>query len=244
VFGHRFFAIYNQKMEAAPYRLDSPDSTNAPSAAPLRNTVGSPAAQSAMGLYAALTLGAVVSLGFLFAHDVSQHLAQRATGGYYDKDGEDLADPEYERAEQVWANGDHLEAVRLMREYLRKNPRQVHVSLRIAEIYEKDLNNALAAALEYEEILTKKLNPERWGWAAVHLCNLYYRMEQPAKAETLLHRIVNEYGETSAAKKARERLGLIEAVAEAPPVEAAPAPEETQQSPQLKLPPGFRPKKG
>jgi len=31
----------------------------------------------------------------------------------------------------------HLEAVRLMREYYNKNPREVHVALRIAEIYEK-----------------------------------------------------------------------------------------------------------
>ena len=56
-----------------------------------------------------------------------------------------------------------------MREYLLKNPREQHVSLRIAEIYEKDLANPLAAALEYEEVLKQKLPAERWGWAAIHL---------------------------------------------------------------------------
>ena len=60
-----------------------------------------------------------------------------------------------------------------MRDYYNKNPREVHVALRIAEIYEKDLNNHLAAALEYEEVLKKKLPAERWGWAAIHLVNLY-----------------------------------------------------------------------
>ena len=34
-----------------------------------------------------------------------------------------------------------------MREYLKKNPREQHAALRIAEIYEKDLQNNLAAAL-------------------------------------------------------------------------------------------------
>src|SRR5438477_11946325 len=91
----------------------------------------------------------------------------------FNDEGEAMSDPQYEEAEQVWANGEPLEAIRLMREYLNTNPREQHVALRIAEIYEKDLGNYLAAALEYEEVLTKKLSQERWGWAAIHLCNLY-----------------------------------------------------------------------
>src|SRR6266540_2284702 len=94
-----------------------------------------------------------------------------------------------------WADGHHLEAIRLMREYLQKNPREQHVALRIAEIYEKDLQNYLAAALEYEEVLKHKLPPERWGWAAVHLCNLYTsKLNHSDKAIILLQRIVTEYG--------------------------------------------------
>jgi hypothetical protein len=116
--------------------------------------------------------------------------------------------------------------------------------LRIAEIYEKDLNNPLAAALEYEEVLTKKLEPERWGWSAIHLCNLYYRMDQQAKADALLHRIVREYGQTAAAKKARERLGLPEEGAEEGLSEAAPEAAADGSTTPGKLPPGFRLKKG
>lgn len=197
-----------------------------------------------LGLNAAMTLAAVVGLALLLAQDVSRFLAERIHKSVADEDGTGVAIPEYEQAEQVWANGDYLEAIRLMREILAKNPRQVHIALRIAEIYEKDLSNNLAAALEYEEILKYKLEPERWGWAAIHLCNLYNRIGQPAKAEALLRRIVNEYGETAAAAKARERLAAIEGEA---PSQTAAAPEQPQSSsatePTPKLPPGFRPKK-
>ena len=141
-----------------------------------------------------------------------------------------MADPDYEAAEQVWADGNYLEAIQLMRDYLKKNPREQHAAIRIAEIYEKDLNNNLAAALEYEEILKQKLQPERWGWSAIHLCNLYFRMNQSDKAVALLRRIDAEYGETAAAGKARKRLELIETEGvQAGGAEVAPSSEITEE---------------
>ena len=113
-------------------------------------------------------------------------------------------------AEHEWADGNHLEAIRLMRDYLKKYPREQHAALRIAEIYENDLHNYLAAALEYEEILTKKLPAERWGWSAIHLCNLYLKLDQQEKAVALLRRIDAEYGETAAAEKACQRLAMYD----------------------------------
>ncbi len=243
VFGQRFFAVYSTKMDQAARRFDQAESTNAP--APVA-TDAKPAtvkpAPSHLGLYGAGTLAAVIVLGLMLAHDVSQYVAQRTHKALYNEEGDGIADPEYEHAEQVWADGDHLEAIRLMREHLAKNPREQHIALRIAEIYEKDLQNPLAAALEYEEVLKNKLESERWGWAAIHLCNLYYRLNQEEKAEALLRRIIAEHAGTGAAKKARERLGVSEdqevgemiASAEETPPEDPGAP---------KLPPGFRRKK-
>jgi hypothetical protein len=162
-----------------------------------------------------------------------------------------MKDPDYDEAEAEWTNGNHLEAIRMMREYLKKNPREQHAALRIAEIYEKDLNNYLAAALEYEEVLTKKLAPERWGWAAIHLCNLYFKLDKEDKAVALLKRIDTEYGQTAAAEKARKRLeqmniptsvdaAAAEAVAAEEAAEASKAVEEDKGP---KLPPGFTLKK-
>ncbi len=117
-----------------------------------------------------------------------------------------------------------------------------------------------AAALEYEEVLKHKLPAERWGWAAIHLCNLYSKLNKAEQSVALLHRIVAEYGETAAAKKARKRLALFETVGDtellgtdlpedpnAPAVETAkPSAKidaKKKQEPESNLPPGFRPKK-
>lgn len=185
----------------------------------------------------ALALVAVLVLGLLVGRDVSGYLTHRVHREIYGEASELEGDPEYDEAERVWANGDHLEAVRLLRDFLKKRPGKLHAAFRIAEIYEKDLRNPLAAALEYETILQYRFEPERWGWAAIHLVNLYNRLGQEAKAEALLRRILDEYPQTEAAAKARERLGEPPPPA---PGEAAPPPEDGQ----FHLPRGFKPKKG
>jgi TolA-binding protein len=223
--------------------------------------------------YLAALVGVLIGLGVLIAHDVTQFFGGRTIDLLFTDQGEGAREPEYEEAERVWANGDFLEAIQMMRDYLKKNRREQHVALRIAEIYEKDLHNFLAAALEYEEVLKKRLSPDRWGWAAIHLCNLYSKMGQNAKAMALLERIAYEYPKTAAAKKARARLGWPEPQEEEPPVEAEtpsqpsehggptitfevvdpgdeplpeaepPPPPPPPPEPKSTLPPGFRPKK-
>jgi len=199
--------------------------------------------------YGLLTLLSMIGLAILIGYDVSHFVAHRAEEMLFSNEGQPV-DPEYEKAEQLWADAKYLEAVRAMREYLDKNPREQYVALRIAEIYEENLNNPLAAALEYEEVLKKKLPAERWGWAAIHLANIYSgKLSQPKKAIDLLRRIDAEYGQTAAAKKARERLLQIDPdfVPSAPAVSAASEVEHEPEasapsSSQSNLPPGFRPK--
>jgi TolA-binding protein len=184
-----------------------------------------------------------VGLAFLLARDIAYFFAHKAEQAMFNDEGAP-ADPEYEQAEELWKDGKHLDAIQAMREYLQKHPREQYVALRIAEIYEKNLSNPLAAALEYEEVLKKNLPAERWGWAAIHLANLYSGpLNKPDSAIALLHRIDAEYGRTSAANKARERLTQIDptfvpaATAAVPVVE-----EESEAKPASNLPPGFRPK--
>ena len=168
-----------------------------------------------LGFYGGGFCLSLIFLGLLAASDLTQYLGKGAINTLFNDDGVGVTDDEYEAAEAEWQKGDHLEAIRLMRDYLAKNPNQVHASLRIAEIYEKDLNNPLAAALEYEEILEKKLPRERWGWAAIHLANIYSGpLEKPDQAIALLRRLDDEYGDTQAAEKARKRLGMIDGTAE------------------------------
>lgn len=186
---------------------------------------------------------ALLGLGGLGAWDIARYLGTRAGRSVMAEDWVERRDPEYEEAEEEWARGNHLDAIGLMREYLKKNPSEQHVALRIAEIYEKDLGNFLAAALEIEEVLTKKLPREKWGWTAIHLSNLYSgRLAQADKALALLQRVVSEYPDTGAAKKARQRLGLPDPETEFTEESenpASPPPDSGTSS----LPRGFRPKK-
>jgi hypothetical protein len=219
-----FYRAYTAEAPAAGAPREEPAE-----GAPAQIQSGTSRNYSALVIRALLFIGCAVGLGVLIARDVSDYMGSQAAEFIFNDDGDGQRDPEYEEAERLWTNGQHLEAVRLMREYLNTHPRQIHVALRIAEIYEKDLHNPLAAALEYEEIIKKPLPPERWGWAAIHLANLYSgRLGKPDEAVALLHRIVNEHGQTAAAKKARERLGLPE---EAPTAVAG-----------SNLPAGFRPR--
>lgn len=205
--------------------------------------VQKPESRHHLGWWGAGLVFSLVGLAILIGHDVSHFIGDRALKTLYNDDGAGLTTPEYEKAEEEWNNGNFLEALRLMREHLAKHPREQHVALRIAEIYEKDLHNPLAAALEYEEILKQKLPPERWGWAAIHLCNLYTgKLGQPEKSFDLLRRIVADYGHTAAAAKARNRLAQLEADGIIPPSQSMPTTDPPAAAPS-RLPPGFGPKK-
>lgn len=205
--------------------------------------------KSSAMLYLGCFLVAVLGIGIMGAWDIGQMIGGRAGRSVMAEDYTEHKDPDYEAAEEEWSKGNHLDAVRMLRDYLQRNPSEQHAAIRIAEIYEKDLGNYLAAALELEEVLQKKLPREKWGWTAIRLSNLYSgRLNQPAKALAVLDRIVNDYSDTSAAKKARERLGIPEPTPEA--VEEAAAPEGTVEAPapepppdQAALPKGFRKRK-
>jgi len=217
-----------------------------PPANPAAAAAEAGSARGAMIGYLAGFIAAVIGLGLLIAVDVTRYFGGQASDYLFFDVGDAMRDPDYERAEAEWANGTYLEAVQILRDYLKKNPREVHASLRIAEIYEKDLKNHLAAALEYEEVLKN---------------NLYSKLNQHDKTRDLLHRIVNEYPKTAAAKKARVRLGVAELEEEPvteetvetfretahPPVRDAQdgpeAPPAEPEPPKPTLPPGFRPKK-
>ena len=228
----------NATVAAAGTETNAPATNAVPGAA--RPPQGPAVAEdSPKGLYAALALGSLIGLGLMVGREVANYIGYRVQREIYGEASEPVGDPEYDEAEQVWANGDHLEAVRLLRDFLNKKPQKLHAAFRIAEIYEKDLHNPLAAALEYEEILRHQFDPERWGWAAIHLVNLYNRLDQAAKGDALLQRVAAEYSQTAAGAKARERLGL-------PEQEAAPAEGEAASPPpddgSFRLPPGFKPK--
>lgn len=224
--------------------------TNLPSASSAGQLKPAAKGRSGAGLSLAGFVAMLLGLAGMVGWDVTQWFARKSAQGL----GVDVRpienNPEYDAAEAEWAKGNHMDAIKMLREFLERNPSQQHAAIRIAEIYEKDLGNYLAAALELEEVLTKRLPREKWGWTAIHLANLYSgRLNQADKALATLQRIVNEYPDTSAAKKARQRLGIAEPV-DLPAGEMAAdglaqaegAPGETEPE-NPSMPKGFKPRK-
>ncbi|MBM3844897.1 MAG: hypothetical protein FJ405_01250 [Verrucomicrobia bacterium] len=198
------------------------------------------AAQGKMILYGGILLAGIVGLGLLLSRDVSGWFVSKTTELIYNDNLEGVHNPDYDHAEHVALSGDHLEAVRLLRAFLKKNPREIYAQIRIAELYENELQNPLAAALEYEEVLSHRFNGDRWGWAAIHLVNLYSgKLNKQEQALAWLKRIATEHPATGPAKKAKDRLADLDPtfVADAPATSAAAPP------PPSNLPPGFSPKK-
>ncbi|MBX3743725.1 MAG: tetratricopeptide repeat protein [Verrucomicrobiae bacterium] len=247
VFGILFFNAWRGMGEPAP-RTPSV----APSVTPEREVVpmeGS-GVMTGRGLgrmigWGLLAVVSVVGLGALAAYDITQYTANRTGEALFDDEGEEIGESTYEQVEKAYGEGDYLEAIRLLREFIREKPQAVHGQIRIAEIYEKDLNNPLAAALEYEEVLQRTFDPERKSWTAIHLVNLYNRLNKPQQAVALMQRVVAEFPETPAAAKARDRLeasGIeLTGSAEAPEGGGGHPPDP---EPPSNLPPGFRPRGG
>ena len=188
-------------------------------------TTGVSSARAVM--YLGGLVATVILLGLLSAYEVARYFGERAERAFVEAEIEpELPIPEFEEAEQVRTDGEPLEAVRLLREYLQEHPTELRAMSRIAEIYNYDLKNYLAAALEYEEFLKHRMPAERWAWGAIHLAKLYGRLNQPEKAVALLERIDKRYGKTTAA--ARARRALREARGEPDPLEAENAAEDAE----------------
>ena len=166
---------------------------------------GTPGASKVRMIASLAALVAVAGvLGLLGFNDFSRGRGKRSE--LWDLEGGDpeVSAAELEAAENLRKSGEPLEAIRLLRDFLEKHPGALEVMSRIAEIYNYDLKNYLAAALEYEELLKRKLPDEDWGWAALHLAKLYGRLNQTDKAVELLERLDTKYGHTLAARRARK----------------------------------------
>lgn len=227
-----FYKNYKLSNEAAAKRNVESDSDTPR----LTNDAG---AQGRMMGNAFGLVACAIGLGFLISRDFSSWFAAKSVDFIYNDNAEGMHDPDYDHAEDVALQGNHLEAIQLLRDFLKRNPSELYAAIRIGELYEKELQNFLAAALEYEEVLKHKFNADRWGWLAIRLVNLYSgKLNKTEEAMTWLRRIATEYPDSAPAKKARERLGEPEPTASAPTESSAPAPSTPGG-----LPPGFSPKK-
>ena len=165
-----------------------------------------------MGYFAGMLIS-ILTFAFFVARDVGNLAGNRFAIGYFSKSAKSEKADLYEEAEQLWADGAYIESIDALRNYVEKYPGEFHAHQRIAEIYENDLASYRAAAMEYESILTMELSAKRWGWAAIHLCNLYSgKLGETEKALNLLRRVADECADTTPGQKALERLAKIDAM--------------------------------
>lgn len=130
-------------------------------------------------------------------------------------------EPRLLEADRLRKEGEPLEAVRVLREHLTEKPRDWQTNVRIAEVYTHDLRNPLAAALEYEQLLQRRLPRGARAWLMVRLADNYLLLRRGDEAVELFEQVTNKFPRTPAAKKAARRLergGLRETE----PVEEAP----------------------
>ena len=171
-----------------------------------------PEEKGGMMVYFSGMLGALLVFALLVARDLGHLIGERVGGNYLTKSNKSQKADMYEDAEAIWADGAYVDAIDSFREYIKVYPGEYHAYKRIAEIYENDLGSFRAAALEYEEMLEMDIPKSRWGWAAIHLCNIYSgKLDEPDRALALLKRVASECSDTTAGQKARDRLAKIDA---------------------------------
>ncbi|HTL56459.1 MAG TPA: hypothetical protein VL361_12320 [Candidatus Limnocylindrales bacterium] len=163
-----------------------------------------------MTVYLIALIAMVIALVALIASDLSRFFGQRAREWFAQGGAPIHSAPEFEAAEKLRSSGQPLEAIGVLREFLQNHPGELHVMSRIAEIYNYDLRNYLAAALEYEELLKHRLDSEQWAWGALHLAKLYGRLNEPEKSLALLQKLDAKYGNTVAGRRARKALEQLE----------------------------------
>jgi tetratricopeptide (TPR) repeat protein len=159
--------------------------------------------------YLCLLLCSIIILVVFCAREVSRFVKSKAESWMLEAGIPTEPVPQLQEAERLRAAGEPLESIRLLREYLQANPYELHVMARIAEIYRYDLENDLASALEYEELLKHKIPDDQWAWAALHLAKLYGRRNELDKSVALLERIENECGHTVAGRRAARALERV-----------------------------------
>lgn len=154
--------------------------------------------------------GALTVLGFVAAQDFGHLLKFRLGKEVSYVDARSERNALYERAERVALNGQHREAIKLLQSLLARHPSHTHSVLRIAELYDKELQDYPNAALHYEQLLELKLPAEQWGWAAIRLANIYSgKLGRPDAALELIRRLATEQPGTPAGAKALKRLAKI-----------------------------------
>ena len=168
-----------------------------------------PDASRALALFAVYLITGI-ALALVVAWDVSHFFGWQAERLFLGGGSVASFTPVLWKAERLRKQTEPLEAIRALRDYLTAHPRQWRIAVRIAEIYQHDLANPLAAALEYEEILRRRLPRPARAWLMVRLAACYLLLRRTDESAEMFRRVMAEFPRTPAAGKAMRRLARME----------------------------------
>jgi hypothetical protein len=168
-----------------------------------------PDASRAYALFSAYLIASAV-LGGIVAWDVSRLFGWQAGSLFFGGGRVAAITPAWWKAERLCKAGQPLEAVRTLRDYLATHPRQWRVAVRIAEIYERELQQPLPAALEYESLLKLRLTPQVRAELLLRLAACHLLRRQSDESAAVLQQVISEFPKTAAAQKAVRRLNRLE----------------------------------
>lgn len=168
-----------------------------------------PDASRAYALFATYLLAGGVLAVFL-AWDVAQFLGAQAGRLFWSGGRLPSLTPTWWRSERLRKEGNAAEAIRILRDAYSAHPRQWQLAMRIAEIYQHDLNNPLAAGLEYQSLLASRLPKNARAEILLRLAACHLLRHQTEDALACWQQVMSEFPDTAAARKAARRLARIE----------------------------------
>lgn len=168
-----------------------------------------PDATRAYSLFAVYLL-AGAALALFVAWDVSQFFGWQAERLFLGGGSLSSLTPTWWKADRLRREQQVDEAIRVLRDAFEAHPRQWRLGVRIAEMYQHDLNNPLAAALEYEHLLQARLPRQARAWLMVRLGTCYLLLRRLEDAEAKLREVSEKFPNTPAAEKAERRLARME----------------------------------
>lgn len=175
----------------------------------LQDNAGENSARFKALKYISLFLLASIAFAFLFAWDFCRLLADRGVDTLFDMNGRPEQAAAFHKAELIRRQGVPYEAIEFLRDHLHTHRRDTHAGLLIEEIYEQDLCNPLAAALEYEEMLTWRIPKERWAKLTVRAAAIYARdLGRTDRCVELMREVIAKCPGTPSAASAAKRIAL------------------------------------
>jgi tol-pal system protein YbgF len=123
------------------------------------------------------------------------------------------ADPQYQRALQLYREGQSEEAIRLLRDFLRQNPKSDladNAQFWLGEAYYSrgDYNRAI---IELNEVLLKHSQGDQVPGSLLALATAFANSGDKIDARLILQKLISDHGDSEEAKVGREQLKALTA---------------------------------